>query len=219
MILETWREARRSLRLGGAEDAALEMWRHFIAPALSQKRNAPTRAPCAGRFVFHRVLSRAHAQGARARACRDINARPTQTRYRRSHRKQLAGRPYGQLLQDYASPAHFFGEDCDNSAHLYGQLLQDYASPAHFFGEDCDNSAHLYGQLLQDYASPAHFFGEDCDNSAHLFEGQWQPRPSLSTPKKWAGLEHWLNVSLRHHCRTIIQPDSHCKYNNYYATT
>ena len=86
--------------------------------------------------------------------CRDINARP---RYRRSHRKQLAGRPYGKLLQDYASPAYFFGEDCDNSAHL--------------------------------------------------FEGQWQPRSSLSTPKKWAGLEH------SYHCRTIIQPDSHYKYN------
>ena len=61
VILETWREARRSLRFGGAEDAALEMWRHFIAPALSQKRNAPTRAPCAGRFVFHRAPSCARA--------------------------------------------------------------------------------------------------------------------------------------------------------------
>ena len=128
----------------------------------------PNPLKCSGTLICHKSKpSKFYALSVRlgslcTEACRDINARPTQTRYRRSHRKQLAGRPYGQLLQDYGSPAHFFGEDCDNSAHL--------------------------------------------------FEGQWQPPPSLSTPKKWAGLEHWLNVSLRHHCHTIIQPDSHLTF-------
>ena len=43
-------------------------------------------------------------------ACRDTKAKPTQTRNRRSHMKQLAGQLYGQLLQNNASPAHFFGD-------------------------------------------------------------------------------------------------------------